>query len=210
MTAIGVFAHEFGHAFGLPDLYDTDDKNGDSEGVGGWDLMGSGSWGGDGKNHPQTPSHMSAWSKEYLGWLKSEDITKSARGIKLRSSTTNPFAIKIDIDSQRAYLLEFRQKVGFDSSLMNAGLLVWYVDNSIISPSLLTNRVNADHERPGLSLIEADNGAHLRKGNNRGDKGDVSLATRIPGTSIPPRSRAPNKVRSWGTSRFATSRKWAR
>ena len=49
MIQIGVFAHEFGHAFGLPDLYDTDDANGVSEGAGNWCLMASGSWGGDGQ-----------------------------------------------------------------------------------------------------------------------------------------------------------------
>lgn len=57
---IGVFCHEFGHAFGLPDLYDT---NGGAEGVGWWDLMGSGNW-----NQPTTPGHMGAWSKSELGW----------------------------------------------------------------------------------------------------------------------------------------------
>lgn len=57
---IGVFCHEFGHAFGLPDLYDT---NGGSQGVGWWDLMGSGNW-----NTPTSPGHMSAWSKNFLGW----------------------------------------------------------------------------------------------------------------------------------------------
>ncbi len=57
---IGVFCHEFGHAFGLPDLYDT---NGGSQGVGHWCLMGSGSW-----NTPSQPAHMSAWSKNQLGW----------------------------------------------------------------------------------------------------------------------------------------------
>lgn len=57
---IGVFCHEFGHAFGLPDLYDT---NGGSEGVGWWDLMGSGNW-----NTPTNPGYMGAWSKNFLGW----------------------------------------------------------------------------------------------------------------------------------------------
>ena len=46
MIQIGVFAHEFGHAFGLPDLYDTDNTNGKSAGLGTWCLMASGSWGG--------------------------------------------------------------------------------------------------------------------------------------------------------------------
>lgn len=61
---IGVFCHEFGHAFGLPDLYDT---NGGSQGVGHWCLMGSGNW-----NQPTNPAHMSAWSKDQLGWA---DVT---------------------------------------------------------------------------------------------------------------------------------------
>ena len=53
---IGVFCHEYGHAFGLPDLYDT---NGQGEGIGHWGLMGSGNW-----NAPSNPAHMSAWAKE--------------------------------------------------------------------------------------------------------------------------------------------------
>ncbi|MDH4197893.1 MAG: M6 family metalloprotease domain-containing protein, partial [Candidatus Aminicenantes bacterium] len=61
MIEIGVFVHEFGHAFGLPDLYDTDGSNGDSEGVGSWCLMASGSWGGD-TSSPETPTHMCAWA----------------------------------------------------------------------------------------------------------------------------------------------------
>jgi len=37
---IGVFCHELGHAFGLVDLYDTDNS---SYGTGYWSLMSSGS-----------------------------------------------------------------------------------------------------------------------------------------------------------------------
>ena len=176
MSTIGVYCHEFGHAFGLPDLYDTDESNGRSAGVGGWDLMGSGSMGGDGNSTPDTPSQMSAWSKEYLGWLRSSDITISQKNVKLRSSSTNPFALKIDIDDDRAYLLEYRRKVGFDKSLMNSGLLIWQVTNSIIEPGLANNKVNADHAKPGLSLVEADDEWELKKSgthSNRGDPGDV-------------------------------------
>ncbi len=39
IKTIGVFAHEFGHIFGIPDLYDTD---GSSEGLGNWCLMAGG------------------------------------------------------------------------------------------------------------------------------------------------------------------------
>lgn len=59
---IGVFCHEFGHAFGLPDLYDTD---GGSAGLGHWCLMASGNW-----NDPDSPAHMSAWAKAQLGWVE--------------------------------------------------------------------------------------------------------------------------------------------
>src|SRR5690606_2082802 len=62
IKSIGVFAHEFGHIFGLPDLYDTDNS---SEGLGNWCLMAGGSYGGNGAT-PETPVHLSAWAKQEL------------------------------------------------------------------------------------------------------------------------------------------------
>ena len=59
--AIGVFCHEFGHALGIPDLYDTD---GDSYGVGTYCLMGLGGWGASYSYAARNrPTHLCAWVK---------------------------------------------------------------------------------------------------------------------------------------------------
>jgi immune inhibitor A len=67
---VGVFAHEFAHDLGLPDLYAT---QGASNSTGFWTLMSSGSWLGDGtKDIGSMPGHMGAWEKLQLGWLNYE------------------------------------------------------------------------------------------------------------------------------------------
>ncbi|MFE9253095.1 immune inhibitor A domain-containing protein [Streptomyces sp. NPDC007088] len=65
---LGVFAHEYGHDLGLPDLYDTTGK--DDNSVAYWSLMSSGSWLGRGKDAiGDLPGDMNAWDKLQLGWL---------------------------------------------------------------------------------------------------------------------------------------------
>ncbi|MFE9424088.1 immune inhibitor A domain-containing protein [Kitasatospora sp. NPDC006697] len=65
---LGVFAHEYGHDLGLPDLYDTQGPNDNS--VGFWSLMSSGSWLGTGKDSiGDLPDDLDVWSKLQLGWL---------------------------------------------------------------------------------------------------------------------------------------------
>ncbi|GAA2779545.1 immune inhibitor A [Kitasatospora paracochleata] len=66
---LGVFAHEYGHDLGLPDLYDTSGQGIDNS-VGFWSLMSSGSWLGEGKNSiGDMPDDLDVWSKLQLGWL---------------------------------------------------------------------------------------------------------------------------------------------
>ena len=65
---LGVFAHEYGHDLGLPDLYDT--TNTAENSVGFWSLMSAGSWLGTGKDSiGNLPGDMTAWDKLQLGWL---------------------------------------------------------------------------------------------------------------------------------------------
>ncbi|RKT77743.1 immune inhibitor A [Terracoccus luteus] len=64
---LGVFAHEFGHDLGLPDLYDT---NGGDNGTAFWTLMSGGSWLNQAKDSIGTkPGYMGPWEKLQLGWL---------------------------------------------------------------------------------------------------------------------------------------------
>lgn len=65
---VGVFAHEFGHDLGLPDLYDT--TGGSENGTEFWTLMSAGSWASDSPYAiGDKPVHMGAWEKLALGWI---------------------------------------------------------------------------------------------------------------------------------------------
>ena len=66
---VGVFAHEYGHDLGLPDLYDYTGENG----TGFWTLMSSGSWLSQSYDEiGSQPNHMGVWEKFQLGWLNYE------------------------------------------------------------------------------------------------------------------------------------------
>lgn len=176
MIQIGVFSHEFGHAFGLPDLYDAR-KPYESEGVGGWDLMAAGSWGGMGST-PQTPSHMSAWSKEYLGWVTPRVIETDQKGVTLEP-VQHGDVVKVeytdaaDPADQKYLLLEYRVQEGFDKSIAKSGLLVTEINNVRVQGGLGSNTVNDLPLDMGVNVIEADGKRELDRKVDRGDEGDV-------------------------------------
>lgn len=171
MIQIGVFAHEFGHAFGLPDLYDTDPSNGDSEGVGIWCLMAAGSWGGD-SSSPETPTHLCAWAKAYLGWVTPTDVTMDLSAATIPNIEDNSIVYKLPISSTQYYLVENRQEKGFDAKLPESGILIWHINETVINSGLSNNRVNADENNKGVDLEEADCKNDLDNCLNRGDGGD--------------------------------------
>jgi immune inhibitor A len=97
---LGVFAHEFGHDLGLPDLYDT---AGGDNGTGFWTLMSGGSWLNHGTDSiGTTPGYMGAWEKLQLGWLDyktvnyGEDATVKL-GSADKASKTNYQALVVNL-----------------------------------------------------------------------------------------------------------------
>ncbi|MBT2369325.1 immune inhibitor A [Streptomyces sp. ISL-10] len=78
-SGVGLFAHEFGHDLGLPDLYSFDGDNS----VNFWSLMSSASYLGRGRNTTgEYPGDLDAWSKLQLGWL---EYTEADAGRKTRA-----------------------------------------------------------------------------------------------------------------------------
>jgi len=161
MVGIGVFCHEFGHALGLPDLYDTEPRPEDSEGLGNWCLMAGGAW----MNDEKTPVMLSAWTREELGWINPTVI--SAEGdysLSPTGSSTDCYKM-LTPNSNEYFLLENRYKTGFDSYLPGSGLAIFHVN---------TSKLDNDDENNKLSdLEEADGLNDLDGTGNRGDAGDV-------------------------------------
>lgn len=98
---LGVFAHEFGHNLGLPDLYDT---AGGENGTAFWTVMSSGSWLGHGKGTiGSTPNGFDAWSKLQLGWLNysvASPNRESTHTIGVSEQTDVPQAVVVPLPKE--------------------------------------------------------------------------------------------------------------
>ena len=182
VMAIGTAAHESGHAFGLPDLYDTSNQG---EGIGEWGLMGSGNWATQG-----SPAHMEAWSRNELGWITVVPLTASgtyALGPTAIGDTTYLITPTRTNPRGESFLLENRQGVLSDSAVIRVhcdesglsfpancggGLAIWHIDGI----KTLGFAVNAGTPQ-GVLLTQADGLGQLQSGANRGDAGDLYPGT---------------------------------
>ena len=116
--AVGTVVHEFGHILNLPDLYDI---TGWSNGVGAFDLMGTGGWVGSpaaGAPEGAIPANLGAWSKYYLGWVTPVVVTNPESLVTIRASSidTTQYGVagqtmlKIPISGTEFFLIENRQQ----------------------------------------------------------------------------------------------------
>lgn len=153
-NGIGLFCHEFSHCLGLPDLYCTWNSP-NIPTLEYWDLMDGGEYCKNG----YSPCTYSAWEREALGWMKIDSLT-SSQTITLKPIEDGGVAYKImnDKDAKRNeyYIVENRQKKGWNKSNFGHGMLVYHVDYDANAFSLESNSVNNTLNHPRMTLISAD------------------------------------------------------
>ena len=161
IAGVGLACHEFGHGMGLPDVYSTND-NATHKTSGYWDIMDY-CYGNDGK----TPAAYSAYERWFMGWLEPM-LLNQAYDVQLGDINTTQSAAYItangsaiaDILSPNPnvfYLLENRQKAGWDAYLPGHGMLVTKVTYD--SQKWKYNRVNYSASAMCIDLLEADGSA---------------------------------------------------
>ena len=151
LAGIGTMCHEFSHCLGYPDFYDTDYSGG--QGMGYWDLMDSGSYNGDGYQ----PAGYTGWERWAAGWKEPIELTytKAVTGMKALQNDGETYIIYNQGNTNEYYMLENRQKVGWDASLPGAGLLIVHVDYNASAWSGNTPNDTPSHQR--MTWIPADN-----------------------------------------------------
>jgi len=165
MDGIGTVCHEFGHAIGLPDFYDTDyDWNGTAGGLYSYSLMSAGSYNNDGR----TPPYLNFEERMLLGWLDESGYREfPVSGVYEIPPVNENVAYRTFTDMDGEYFVyENRAKTGWDLYLPAEGMVVYHVDKSsrqvgsytageLWEDWAMTNIINAKGSHPCFYIVPA-------------------------------------------------------
>lgn len=151
INGIGTMCHEFSHCLGYPDFYDTDYSGG--QGMFEWDLMDSGSYNGDGYQ----PAGYTSYERWVAGWKEPIELTATTQvsGMKALQDGGETYVIYNQDNRNEYFLLENRQKTGWDASIPGEGLLILHVDYD--ANVWASNEPNDDPSHQRMTWIAADN-----------------------------------------------------
>lgn len=151
IAGIGTICHEFSHCLGYPDFYDIDYSGG--QGMYSWDLMASGSWNRDG----YLPSGFTSYERWFAGWMEPTVLSETTTVDSLADLQSGGGSYIIYNKGYRNeyYLLENRQKTGWDADIPGAGLFIIHVDYDEEAWRLDIPNDDPEHQR--MTWIPADN-----------------------------------------------------
>ena len=160
MCGIGTFCHEFGHVLGLDDFYVTDPNITDFFTLSYWDIMDSGPY----LNSGNTPPSYSGYERFFLNWTVPVEL-KSPQDTTLKPINTSNQCYIITQNGNHNlngakptpvefFMLENRQKTGWDTYLPNHGMLIWHIFYN--KTTWDDNTPNNDKNALGVSIEVAD------------------------------------------------------
>lgn len=206
--SIGVFAHEYGHALGLPDLYDREGSP-KTQGLGDWSLMAGGSWNMGSSNLPGScPAWLDPWCRKQLGWANVVNVTINTMGVRIPNVQDDWTVYRLWTNGNggpQYFLVENRQAKGFDAFLPGraSGLHIYHVDEAVttqndnewyyLGPGLDKRTVHGHYL---VAMEQADGLFELdrrdEKVSNQGDGADVWTKGKTFDTNSVPSSRKYN------------------
>ena len=135
LEGIGTVCHEFGHALGLPDFYETEygENYRDAVTPNEWDVMDGGAYNGNG----HCPPNYSPWERYFFGWHTPVNLGNEGKVLELKANGTEGYQCyqinnsgkqQTATTSGECYYIENRQAQGWDAPLTGHGMLIWKVN----------------------------------------------------------------------------------
>ena len=153
VEGVGTICHEFSHVLGLPDFYDTNyGEDGLSHHPGRWDIMAGG---GDNDNG-RAPVGYSYYERYALGWAEGREITaEGTYSLEPVNTSREGYILRTKVDNE-FFIIENRQKTGWDTNLPGHGMIVTRVD-STNQKTWSDNRINRNPDHNYYELLRGGN-----------------------------------------------------
>lgn len=156
---LGVWAHEFGHCLGLPDLYF-------GQSLGAWSVMANSGYlpyrpenyltiqeNTEDPLYGSRPTHPDAYCKKLAKWVTEKTVTRRETGVRLDPVEVVPSIYHLwtygNTVSREYFLLENRAKIGYDSLVPEEGLVIYHVeDTDLRQPYVVIESADAQWADP--------------------------------------------------------------
>ncbi|MFA6835837.1 MAG: M6 family metalloprotease domain-containing protein [Fibrobacteraceae bacterium] len=148
---IATFIHEFSHTLGLMDHYDTKNFSTNCGGTHAWDVMSTGMY----NNNGGTPAGYNAFEKQFCGWFSPITLSTSSNitAIPALNAYNVFYTVPVSGDDNEWFLLENRQKTGWDAYLPGHGMLIWHIDYD--QSKWNADELNTDNSHQDVDIAEA-------------------------------------------------------
>ena len=153
--SFGTICHEYSHCFNLPDFYYNNQSI-----IRDWDLMDYGNFNGNGF----IPCNYSAFERMLLGWIDIQELSEPTEINNMPALADEPqaYLVRNNAYSNEFYILENRQKKGWDANLPNSGLIIFHIDyDESIWKNLVEIISTTSYKR--YYIIPANNNSDLKE-----------------------------------------------